>query len=454
MSGKKRSEMITYLKSAILLGTPIMFQGLLYNGGTFLDTLMIGQLGEASIAAVGVASQLYFFIILFFFGVSSGSSIFIAQYWGAGDRVGIQKVLGIGMLLNGSVSILIALVSTFFPSVIMHLFSYDPLVVSQGNSYLRVVGFSYVFTGISFFWALSFRSTGNTKTPLMISILCVSLNALGNYLLIFGIGIFPELGVSGAAISTSISRFIELMIYVVITNRKKDNPMKLNFRVAFKFEKVFVKKFFLTCAPVIINEIFWALGMIFYKIAYSKIGTQALAAVQVVEAINNLFFVIVQGIANSTAIIIGIKIGKGDERLARLYAKYSMYLSLLSGFVISLLIIFISPQFLKLFNVSIAVSLLAVNCMYVIAFLAPIKATNTNIVVGVLRSGGDTKYSMFLEMGSVWLVGVPFAFLGSMVFNLSLPQIYLLVGCEEITKFIFGTLRIKSGKWYNNLTTL
>ncbi|MBK5200815.1 MAG: MATE family efflux transporter [Spirochaetaceae bacterium] len=454
MLEEKKLETKNYLKSALLLGTPIMLQGLLYNGGTFIDTLMIGQLGEASIAAVGVASQLYFFIMLFFFGVSSGSSIFISQYWGAGDRRGIQKVLGIGMLLNGSVSIIVALISTLYPSSIMHLFSYDPLVVAQGNSYLKVVGFSYIFTGISFFWALGFRSTGNARTPLLISIFCVSLNAIGNYLLIFGIGIFPEMGVAGAAISTSISRFIELMIYVVITTRHKESPMRLDFKFAFKFDKVFVKKFFKTCAPVIINEVFWALGMIFYKIAYSKIGTQALAAVQVVEAINNLFFVIIQGIANATAIIIGIKIGQGEERLARLYARYSMYLSFVCGVLITILIVFVSPQFLKLFNVSRSVSILAIYSMYVVAFLAPIKACNANIVVGVLRSGGDTKYSMYLEMGSVWLVGVPLAFLGSMVFHLTLPQIYLLVGCEEITKFIIGSFRIKSGKWYNNLTIL
>lgn len=454
MLEEKKLERNNYLKSALVLGTPIMLQGLLYNGGTFLDTLMIGQLGEASIAAVGVASQLYFFITLFFFGVSSGSSIFISQYWGAHDQKGIQQVMGIGMLLNGSVSLIVALLSTIYPSAIMHLFSYDPSVVAQGNSYLRAVGFSYVFNGISFFWSLSFRSTGDAKTPLLISIVCVSLNAIGNYLLIFGIGIFPELGVVGAAISTSFSRFIELMIYIVITKRHKESPTRLDLRVAFNFDRVFVKKFFKTCAPVIINEVFWALGMIFYKIAYSKIGTQALAAVQVVESINNLFFVIMQGIANSSAIIIGIKIGQGEERIARLYARYSMYLSIAFGLLISSFIIFISPQFLKLFNVSITVSVLAVHCMYVIAFLAPIKTCNGNIVVGILRSGGDTKYSMYLEMGSVWLVGVPLAFLGSMVFNLTLPQIYILVGCEEITKFTFGVLRIKSGKWYNNLTVL
>jgi putative MATE family efflux protein len=454
MQDEKKLEQKTYIKSALLLGIPIMLQGLLYNGGTFLDTLMIGQLGEASIAAVGVASQLFFFIMLFFFGVSSGSSIFISQYWGAGDRDGIQKVMGIGMLLNGSVSIIIALVSTLFPSAIMHLFSYDPLVVAQGNSYLRVVGFSYIFTGLSFFWALGFRSTGNTRTPLLISIVCVSLNALGNYLLIFGIGIFPELGVAGAAISTSVSRFIELMSYVVITSRNKKSPMRIDLKIAFSFDKSFVKKFFSTTAPVIINEVFWALGMIFYKIAYSKIGTSALAAVQLVEAINNLFFVLVQGIASSTAILIGIKIGQGEERLSRLYAKYSMYLSLVCGLVISALVVFIAPQFLKLFKVSTAVFLLTLNSMHIIAFLAPIKACNNNVIVGILRSGGDTKYSMYLEMGSVWLVGVPLAFLGSMVFNLTLPQIYLLVGCEEITKLIFGTIRLKSGKWYNNLTIL
>ncbi|MCK9190126.1 MAG: MATE family efflux transporter [Sphaerochaetaceae bacterium] len=452
MTELNKIEYKRFTKSAIALGTPIMLQNLLSNIATLVDTLMVGQLGEASIAAVGVASQVFFLVILFLFGVSSGSAIFIAQYWGSKDKVGIQKVIGLGMSISVLMAFIVAVISTLNPTVLMNLFSTDAKVVQEGNNYLKCVGVSYIFTAISFIWAISFRSTGDAKTPLFISLGTSLLNVIGNYLLIFGIGIFPELGVTGAALSTAISRFVELVCYLIITNTRKNCPLKINFKIAFHFEKEFTKKFFKTCAPVIFNEVFWSLGMVCYKIAYSKIGTNALAAVQVIESINNIFFVVMQGFANATAILIGNKIGEGDEKEARLYSKLSSYLAIIVGVIVGILIAFFSPKFLTLFNLSESVILISIQCMFVIAFLCPIKSFNNNSIVGILRSGGDTKYSMYLEMGSVWLVGVPLAFIGAMYLNLGLPQLYFLVGCEEITKFLFGVHRVKSGKWYNNLT--
>lgn len=443
-----------FIKSSFTLGVPIIVQNLLINMTTFIDTLMIGQLSEASIAAVGVASQLFFLVILFLFGVSSGSAIFFAQFWGAKDEKGIQKVLGIALTLSVGMSSIVAVISTLNPSILMNLFSTDIEVVTQGNSYLRIVGFSYIFTAISFVFSFGFRSVGDSKTPLYISLVTSSLNAVGNYFLIFGIGIFPEMGVAGAALSTSICRVIECLTYIVITKTKKNCPMNIKFDLAFKYDKAFTRKFFITCAPVIFNELFWSLGMVCYKIAYSKIGTNALASVQVIESINNLFFVAMQGFASATAILIGNKIGMGDEKEARLFSKLSSYFSIIVGIFVGLLIAYISPKFLTLFNISEAVKTISLYSIYVIAILCPIKSFNANSVVGILRSGGDTKYSMFLEMGSVWLIGVPLAFLGSIVFQLDLPQLYLLVGCEEISKFFIGVHRVKSGKWYNDLVSV
>jgi putative MATE family efflux protein len=451
MNDLQKKDYSNFIKSAFTLGTPIMIQQLLSNMATFTDTLMIGQLSEASIAAVGVASQLFFLVILFLFGVSSGSAIFIAQFWGAKDEEGIQKVLGLGLTLSVLVSAIVGIVSTLNPSILMNLFSTDLAVIEQGSIYLRLVGFSYVFTSISFVFSIGFRSVGDSKTPLLISLVSSAVNVLGNYLLIFGIGIFPEMGVAGAAISTSISRLLEVATYLILTNVKKDCPMKLNFKLAFNFDKEFTKRYFITCAPVIINEVFWSFGMVFYKIAYSKIGTNALASVQVIESINNMFFVVMQGFASATAVLIGNKIGSGAEMEARLYSRLSSYLSLIVGLFVGILIALISPKFLLLFNISENVRQISLYSMYVIAALCPIKSFNNNMIVGVLRSGGDTKYSMYLEMGSVWIVGVPLAFLGSIILKLDLPLLYLLVGSEEITKFLFGMHRVKSGKWYNNL---
>ncbi|MBK5201963.1 MAG: MATE family efflux transporter [Spirochaetaceae bacterium] len=440
-----------FLKPTIALSIPIMLQALLVNGVTFADTLMIGQLGEISIAAVGVASQLFFLVTMFLYGISSAGGIFISQFWGAQDKRGIQKVLGLSFIFTLITCGLIAILSTLFPSIIMKIFTQDQNVINGGNTYLKIVGFSYILTGFSFMYAVGLRSTGDAKTPLIISIVSLSVDVIGNYLLIFGIGIFPELGIAGGAISTSLSRIVELILYIIITNKKKDCPVKFSFKYSLDFDKSFVKRFFNTAIPVVINDIMWSLGMVCYKVAYSKIGTEALAAVQIIESINNLFFVTIQGFSGAVAIILGNMIGAKRENKAKDYANFSLVFSLITGVLIGLLIAISSSSFVSLFHINKEVSNIAEKSLFMIALLMPIKFLTMDQVLGLLRGGGDTKYSLYLEMCSIWLVGVPMAFLGVLVFHLPLPYIYLLVGTEEITKMIFGFQRIHSGKFIHKL---
>ena len=447
----KQREHSEFLKPTIALSIPIMLQALLVNGVTFVDTLMIGQLGEISIAAVGVASQLFFLVTIFLYGVSSAGGIFISQFWGAQDKRGIQKVLGLSFIFTFITCGLIAILSTLFPSTIMKIFTQDQNVINGGNTYLRIVGFSYVLTGFSFMYAVGLRSTGDAKTPLIISIVSLSVDVIGNYLLIFGIGIFPELGIAGGAISTSISRLVELILYIIITNRQKDCPVKFSFKYSLDFDRIFVKRFFNTAIPVVINDILWSLGMVCYKIAYSKIGTEALAAVQIIESINNLFFVTIQGFSGAVAIILGNMIGEKKENKAKAYANFSLVFSLITGVLIGLLITISSSSFVSLFHINNEVNNIAIKSLLMIAILMPVKFLTMDQVLGLLRGGGDTKYSLYLEMCSIWLVGVPMAFLGVLVFHLPLPYIYLLVGTEEITKMIFGLQRIHSGKFIHKL---
>ncbi len=170
----------------VTIALPVVFQSLLTNSLSFVDTLMIGQLGESSIAAVALGNQMFFLISVLFFGVCSGSAIFLSQYWGAKNETNIQWVLGLSITLAGSSALLFALASLFIPPrQIMHIFTTESEVVSQGISYLRIVGISYLFTAISQVIATALRVIGYAKTPLKVALFSLTLNAVGNYLLIF-----------------------------------------------------------------------------------------------------------------------------------------------------------------------------------------------------------------------------------------------------------------------------
>jgi putative MATE family efflux protein len=440
-----------FFSRLMFLALPIMLQNLLVSSVSFIDTMMIGTVGEHAIAAVGLGNQMFFLITLFFFGISSGAAIFVAQYWGAQDRDSMHKVMGIALILSVGGALLSSIVSFAIPEVIMSIFTDDPTVVVLGKEYLEVVAFSYPFTAVVMIYSISLRSTGDAKTPLNIAVVAMSMNVLLNYVLILGKWGFPRLEVRGAALATVIARGVEMVLLLGIIYKKK-HPVAAPLKHLFGFNRAMVKKYLITCTPVILNEVFWSVGMTAYKIAYSRMGMQVIASVNVSESIQNLFFVVLMGITNASAIMIGNRIGENNINLAKRYASRLSLIGFLVGAFLGALLAVLAPLLSRPFNLSPAVAHMTTLSLISLGVLVPIKAFNMVLVVGVLRAGGDTRFSMFAELSGVWLIGVPCAFLGALVLGMPIHHLYLFVGLEEAFKFVVGIIRIKSGKWLNRLT--
>lgn len=440
-----------FLSRLVFLALPIMLQNLLASSVSFIDTIMIGVVGEDALAAVGLANQMFFLITLFFFGVSSGAAIFVAQYWGAQDRTSMHKVMGIALVISLVGAIASSILSLTVPSTIMRIFTDDPTVVRRGTEYLSVVAVSYVFTAVVMIYSTALRSTGDARTPLYISLLAMSLNVVLNYLLILGKFGFPRMEVRGAALATVISRAVEVGLLLLFVYVRK-SPVAAPIRHLVSFNRVLVKRYLITCLPVILNEMFWSLGMTTYKIAYSRMGIEVIASVNVSESIQNLFFVVLMGISNASAIMIGNRIGENRMDLARLYARRLLAIGFFTGAILGALLALLSPWLPIPFNLSDTVALMTTLSLGTLGIMIPIKAFNMVLVVGVLRSGGDTRFSMFAELAGVWFIGVPAAFLGALVFGMPIHILYLFIGLEEAFKFVIGMMRIRSGKWINRLT--
>ena len=440
-----------FVKRLLLLAVPIMGQNLLMASVSFVDTLMIGMIGENALAAVGLANQIFFLITLFFFGVSSGSAIFIAQYWGAQDTKTMHKIMGIAVVLNLIGATFATLSTLFFPQQVMRIFTNDPVVIKLGSEYLIIVAISYLFTAIVMVYSTASRATGNAKIPLYMAFVSMLVNIVFNYVLILGKFGFPRLEVKGAALATAIARLVELCLLLTIIYKGKSAAAS-PIRQMLSFNSSLFKRFFKTCTPVILNEMFWALGMTAYKIAFAKMGVTVIASVNVTEAIQSLFFVALMGISNASAIMIGNRIGENKIDLASNYAKRLLIIGLLGGVVLGSLLALFSPYLPIPFNLTAQVAKMTTLSLLTLSLLVPIKAFNMVSIIGVLRSGGDTHFSMFAELVAVWVIGVPFAFFGAFVLKLPIHILYLFVGSEEAFKFIIGLLRIRSGKWINRLT--
>lgn len=440
-------------RKLLVIALPIMLQNLISSSLSFVDTLMIGQLGQEHIAAVGIANQIFFLISLFFFGISSGTSIFLSQYYGSAEYGKMRKTMAFAFTVCLIGSVLMSIFSFLFPEFIIHFFSYDQAVVSYGIDYLKYVAFSYIFSAVSSTLSIGFRSISKAQLPLAITFISLSFNALGNYLLIFGIGPFPELGVAGAAISTFLARLLEMILLIFFTFKKGGTVFAFRKKEDFHFSKSFLKEYSKTSLPVLFNEVFWSLGMTLYKVAFARLGTEALATVNITESIANFFFIAMLGIGNATTILLGNTLGKGEVERARKWASSLLVLSLLIGLVMGFLEILMAPFFTSLFNVSMAVALTAIASLRVNGLLQPIKSINMTSIVGILRAGGDTRYAMAAEMLGVYLVGVPIAFLSAALLKLPLEYVYLLLGLEELTKTVLGLTRIRTGKWANVLSS-
>lgn len=440
-----------FYRNLLAVALPIVLQNLMTSSLSFLDTLMIGQIGSVQIAAVGVANQIFFLVNLFIFGIASGASIFFAQYYGARQNEELEKVMGLGFTVSVAGSLIWAVVSLLFPEWIMHIFTDDPLAVSTGAEYQRIVAVSYVFFAVSMIHGFAYRSTGKASLPLKASFVSLVTNAIGNYLLIFGIGPFPMLGAAGAAISTALSRLIEMLLLLYWTYSHKE-AFRIRSRNAFRWKGGFIKVYMKTSLPVLCNEMLWALGMTTYKVAYSKLGIDTLAAVNVAEAISNFFFIASMGIGNASTIVLGQTIGSGALDKARNDARGILRLSFFIGVVMGGLLALFAQLFVSWFNIDPEIMSIAQKTLYVIALFQPLKSMNMILFVGILRSGGDTRYALIGETSCVWFVGVPMAFLGSALLSLPLYQVYLMVNLEEVCKIIVSYPRYRSQKWIKVLT--
>jgi putative MATE family efflux protein len=439
-----------FWKLMISIGLPIAIQNLIFNGLNLVDNILIGGLGEANIAAVGIANKLSFVFMLFMFGINSGANIFSAQFWGRKDLKGVRKVLGLSLMIGMTVAVPFTLLGTIFPHVVIDVFTDDPEVIRQGVSYLRIVALAYPINAVTAAYGIQSRGVGRTKSPLFASATALFFNTGFSYLLIYGIWGLPRMGVAGAAFATVLARVLECAILVGTIYRKK-YELAAKFSEFTGYNAQFMKRFVSRVSPVMINEVLWALGVTGYMVFYGKLGTDAQATVQILDVINSMFFALFMGMGNACGAIIGNMIGAGEEDTARLYAKRSIMFGVIFGAAIGLLFFATAPIFLGFFKISESTLAICKATVIVYAAYTIPKVTNTIMIVGVCRGGGDTVFSMIIDVGAPWLIGLPMAFLGVYIFAFPVYLVIAMINLEELVKSILGVIRLVSNKWLHNL---
>lgn len=432
------------------LWLPLALQQLIFSLLNFASTLMVGQLGDTAIAAVGLAGQIFFLFQLLLFGINSGAAIFVAQFWGKHDLENIHRVLGIALALGLLGTLVFSLIAFFLPQWALSIYTADPDVIALGGDYLRIAGLQYFFVAVTTSYGVTLRSTGNVRMPVAISILALGLGTLLNYALIFGQFGMPALGVLGSALGSISARVIECALLLALTYATHASAAA-KLRALLAFDPGFLSNILKTLLPVVLNELFWSLGISLYSVVYARIGTAAVAAVSIAASIENLAFVPFVALANSAAIMIGHCIGADEEHQAAEYAMRLWRMNSVAGILMGGAIFLSADTLLRFYNIDALTTQLARNVLTVMAGALWIKSSNMLLVVGVLRAGGDARVSALIDVSPLWLVGLPAAALGAFVFGLPVYWVYLLTITDEACKLLLAAWRVLSKRWINNL---
>lgn len=442
-----------FFRAMLALSLPVAFQQLISAALNMIDVWMVGQLGETSVAAVGLANQIFFLLILFLFGTTSGMAIFTAQYWGKGDEASIHKVLGICLTLAISVAVLFSLAALLIPERLMRFYTNDIEVIKLGSEYLRIVAFSYVFMAISVSYISVLRSITRVTMATIVAVAALIIKTSIGYTLIFGHFGFPALGVRGAAIGTAIGWAFECVLLLILVYALK-TPLAASPLTFFHFDRAFLFNVLKTSMPAAANEVLWSFGITTYNSVYAHIGTNAIAAININATIEELVFVLFIGLGNACSVMVGNKIGEKDKDTAFEYSRRFTILAVTMSIIGGVIVIFLRDVVVGMYELSPAAAFNLRNIMLVYAVSVWLRVLNFMLFIGALRAGGDTRYAMLTELFSIWCIGVPSALIGGYVLHLPVYYVYAMVLLEEAAKLVIIFRRYISRKWINDLVNV
>lgn len=447
-----------FYKRLFLLALPLILQNLITTSLGFVDTFMVGLLGNNELSAVTAANSPIFLLQVIIFGLMSGLTILVSQYWGKGDVDSINRVMGIAMYAGIAIAGLAALVLFLFPQQVLFLVTDNELLIELGAPYLRIVGISYVFNAVSSVYVSMQRSAENPAFGMLVFATSMLLNTFLNYCFIFGKLGAPALGITGAALATLTSRIVEFLIVVVYALRSK--RILLQPRLLLRPNAATARTFVKYASPVILNETLWGLGTTMMTVVMGHMATSAdmLAAYAIMGNIDKFATVACFGLAGATAVILGKRIGEGakQEEVYRLSCCL-LLVAVLLGIIIAVVLavvlptVFI-PYLYPLFHLTETATEAAVTMCVIYLIMMPLKAFDVSNITGVLRAGGDVRMASIIDLCPLWLVAVPLTALTGLV--LKTPVLFVCMGiyAENLCKMPWGVHRLRSRKWINDVT--
>jgi len=438
-----------FYQRLMTLSIPLVLQQLITASIQIVDNVMVGQLGEPAIGAVGVINQLFFVVIITSFGVMSGSTIYMAQYYGAKNENKLQQSFHFTMVAALLVGLISFFLFSYADDFLIGVFTQGIETTSLAKQYISIIRFGLFAFAISIAISSSLRVVGITKPILWISIATIVINTVLNAILIFGLFGFPALGVIGAAIATLIARVVEAVLslwYLIY----RQSVLRLDVLRLFRIEWTLAKAIIIIGLPLLFNEFFWSLGQTAYLFAYSTRGDGALAAMNVTNTISQITFVLFQAIGAAAAVFVGNKLGENSLEEAQLNAQRLIFIATVFAVFIGIIQFATSFFVLDIYSVSEATKLAAQFNIRVNSLFVPLYTMNVTMFF-IIRSGGDTTSTFLMDSGFMWVIAVPIALSLAFFTTLPITTMFLIIQGTEFLKVGFAYHRFSKKKWVKNL---
>ncbi|KUE80274.1 MATE family efflux transporter [Aeromonas schubertii] len=433
------------------LALPVSLQSMMFSLLGLIDIMMVSQLGTTEVAAVGLGNRIFFFNLLVIAGLCGGVSVLAAQYFGRGDLAGVRRSLALALLGAMLVTLPFALLYLTHPEWIIRHATNDPRLIPLAVQYLLITGGSVLCTAIVVPLESALRAVGQAAAPTRIGLVAILANVLLNYALIFGHWGFEAMGVAGSAWGTTLSRCLQTVLLLVYLWRARRDllPTRADWHRALT--RVETRRFALIALPLLLHDGLWAFGMMLYGFLYAHLGVDELAIMTTLGALEGILISLFFGLAVACATLLGHQLGAQEYQRAwqhsQLFLLLAPFGALLVGAVVWLLQ---APLLGAIGNLhsdpgSLASQVLAIVCIGML-----VKVFNMVGIVGVLRSGGDVNYTIFIDIVSMWCIGLPLAAL-TVWLGWPLPAVVALVLLEEIAKCLLVLRRIGRRRWLRNL---
>lgn len=441
-----------FFRRLISIALPITLQNIMFSSRGLVDVLMLGQLGETEIAAVGVAARATFVTTIMLVGVTTGGALLTAQYWGAGDRRGVRESTALTWLVSTLFALFSVALFLLFPQQIMSLTTDSAQVNALGSQYLLITSFSMLAVAGVSSMAVGLRAMHKPGLSTFFSGIGIVSNIVLNWILIFGKLGFPALGIKGAAIATVLSGAIEMAcLYGYLYTKKHLIAFSwLDVKTAIDWSKV--ERFVRLSLPTTFNFLIWAVGLFTYQAILGQTGVQGLAALSVMTPVESLALSLLIGMSNAAAVLIGNQLGAKNYQAVYYQALGVSACSVLVGIVVALGLYALQQPILGAFSAltpetrELSEKFIIVLCLSIVLRSFPMTS-----IGGVLRAGGDVKFCLGLDIVAQWCIGIPLVVFATFVLKVEPQWIYLLFLTEEFVKWFVAFQRIMSKKWMKNL---